>query len=62
MLRPSSSGGDSTCPISFTSSASRISRSRPRSGWLCSRPRNMIVTLTFARWLRKRSTWPFLVL
>src|SRR5581483_366479 len=25
-------------------------------------PRNMIVTLTFARWFRKRSTWPFLVL
>jgi hypothetical protein len=23
--------------------------------------RNMIVTLTFARWFRKRSTWPFLV-
>ena len=55
MFRPSRSGGDSTTPSSFTSSASRISRSRPRSGWLVSRPRNMIVTLTLARWLRKRT-------
>jgi hypothetical protein len=27
-----------------------------------SRPRNIIVTFTFARWLRKRSTCPFFVL
>ena len=47
MLRPSRSG-DSTTPSSLTSSANRISRSRPRSGWVVSRPRNMIVTLTFA--------------
>ena len=48
-------------PISLTSSASRIKRSRPLSGCSRSRPLNMIVTLTFARWLRKRATWPRLV-
>ena len=33
----------------------------PRSGWVTSRPRNMIVTLTLSLWRRKRSTWCFLV-
>ena len=55
MLRPSRSGWVSIIPSSFTSSASRISRSRPRSGCSRSRPRNMIVTFTFARWFKKRT-------
>src|SRR5581483_10390210 len=49
MLRPSRSGWDSIAPISLTSSARRRRRSRPRSGWVVSRPRNMMVTFTFAR-------------
>ena len=61
MLRPSCSGADSIVARPSRSSKSFCSRSRPRSGWACSRPRNMIVTLTLSRCLRKRSTWPFLV-
>ena len=38
MLRPSRSGCCSIEPSSFTSSASRMRRSRPRSGWSVSRP------------------------
>ena len=49
MFRPSIRGGCSIWPTSLTSSASRIRRSRPRSGCRFSLPRNMIVTLTFAR-------------
>ena len=56
MFRPSRSGWDSIVPISLTSSARRRSKSRPRSGWVVSRPRNMIVTFTFARWFRNLST------
>ena len=33
----------------------------PRSGWVTSRPRNMIVILTLSPCLRKRTTWPFFV-
>src|SRR3954452_20429049 len=61
MLRPSCFGADSTKPSSAMSSARRSSRRRPSSGRLCSRPRNMIVTLTLSPALRNRSTWPFLV-
>ena len=61
MLRPSCSGSDSIVARPSRSSKRRCSRSRPRSGWACSRPRNMIVILTLLRPRRKRSTWPFLV-
>ena len=60
MLRPSRRGCCSIEPSSFTSSASLISRSRPRSGWSVSRPRNMIVTLTLARWPREAHDVPLL--
>ncbi|CPU66057.1 Uncharacterised protein [Mycobacteroides abscessus] len=61
MLRPSCFGMDSTKPSSATSSARRWSRRTPISGRDCSRPRNMIMTLTLSPAARKRSTWPFLV-
>ena len=61
MLRPSCSGADSITAMPPRSSKSFCSSARPRSGWACSRPRNMIVTLTLSWCLRKRSTWPFLV-
>src|SRR5665648_829219 len=61
MLRPSCRGLLSTKPSSATSSANRWSRRRPISGRDCSRPRNMIMTLTLSPTLRNRSTWPFLV-
>ena len=61
MLRPSCWGDCSTVPRSATSSASRISSRSPRSGWVCSRPRNMIVTFTRSSPFRKRTTWFFLV-
>ena len=61
MLRPSCLGADSTKPSSTTSSANRCNKRKPNSGRDCSRPRNMIVTLTLSPALRKRSTWPFLV-
>ena len=61
MLRPSCSGWDSITARPSRSSKRRCSSARPRSGWACSRPRNMIVTLTLSWWRRKRSTWPFLV-
>ena len=60
MLRPSRRGCCSIEPSSFTSSASRMRRSRPRSGWSVSRPRNMIVTLTLARWPEKAHDVPLL--
>ena len=41
-------GGVSTKPSSATSSASRCSSRKPSSGRDCSRPRNMIVTLTLS--------------
>ena len=48
MLRPSCFGEDSTKPSSWMSSASRCSSRKPSSGRDCSRPRNMIVTLTLS--------------
>ncbi len=61
MLRPSCWGRCSTTASSPSSSARRLRIISPRSGWAISRPRNMIVTLTLSRALRKRMTWPFLV-
>ena len=61
MFRPSCFGADSTKPSSSTSPASRCSSLYPSSGRDCSRPRNMIVTLTLSPCRRNRSTWPFLV-
>ena len=61
MLRPSCWGRCSTTASSPRSSARRLRIISPRSGWAISRPRNMIVTLTLSRPLRKRMTWPFLV-
>src|SRR5580700_10345287 len=61
MLRPSCIGRCSTTPSSESSSASRSRIAVPRSGWVTSRPRNMIVTLTLSLWRRNRSTWCFLV-
>ncbi len=61
MFRPSCLGEDSTKPSSSMSPARRWSSLNPSSGRDCSRPLNMIVTLTLSPCLRKRSTWPFLV-
>src|SRR5690606_33390400 len=61
MFRPSSRGALSTEPRSLTSSASRWSRRMPISGRDCSRPRNMIMTLTLSPPSRNRTTCPFLV-
>ncbi|OLT41153.1 hypothetical protein BJF85_24580 [Saccharomonospora sp. CUA-673] len=46
MLRPSCFAFDSMKPRSATSSANFSNRRNPSSGRDCSRPRNMIVTLT----------------
>src|SRR5262249_53049381 len=56
MLRPSWRGADSTTAMSPTCSATRSRIRRPSSGWNTSRPRNMIVSLTFEPSARKRST------
>ena len=56
MLRPSTRGAASTLPTSLTYSAIRSRIFLPSSGWAISRPRNMIVILTFEPSLRKRST------
>ena len=48
MLRPSWSGRCSTTANSASSSARRSRIATPRSGWVTSRPRNMIVTLTLS--------------
>src|SRR5437588_5394525 len=56
MLRPSTRGAASTLPTSLTCSAIRSRIFLPSSGWAISRPRNMIVILTFEPSLRKRST------
>ena len=61
MFRPSCFGWASTKPSSSTSPARRCSSLKPSSGRDCSRPLNMIVTLTLSPALRNRSTWPFLV-
>ncbi len=61
MFRPSCLGWASTKPSSSTSPARRCSSRKPSSGRDCSRPLNMIVTLTLSPALRKRSTWPRLV-
>ena len=55
MLRPSCFGVASTVPSSLTSSASRCSSRNPSSGRDCSRPRNMMVTLTLFPPSRKRT-------
>src|SRR5690606_25485904 len=54
MLRPSRSGSDSTRPTSSSPWATRISTSRPISGWAICRPRNIIVALTLLPSSRKR--------
>ena len=54
MFLPSILGSFSTWAVSFNSSANRTSKSRPSSGWLISRPRNMIVTFTLLPSPRKR--------
>src|SRR5882762_1202113 len=46
MLRPSSFGSCSILPMSFNSSATRSSTSRPNSMWAICRPRYIIVTFT----------------
>src|SRR5690349_10080472 len=56
MLRPSCRGCDSTNPSSSTSPARRCRSRKPSSGRDCSRPRNMIVTLTLSPCRRNRST------
>jgi hypothetical protein len=56
MLRPSWRGEDSTEPRSETSSARRCRRRIPISGRDCSRPRNMIITLTLSPPSRNRTT------
>src|SRR5699024_8637172 len=61
MFRPSCFGFDSMKPSSDRSSASLSSKRNPSSGRDCSRPRNMIVTLTLFPPARNRDTWPFLV-
>src|SRR5581483_2553827 len=61
MFRPSCLGAVSTTPRSLMSSASRCSSRYPSSGRDCSRPRNMIVTLTLLPCSRKRRTCPRLV-
>ena len=61
MFRPSCFGALSTKPSSETSAANRCSSRKPSSGRDCSRPRNMMVTLTLSPALRNRTTWPFLV-
>src|SRR5699024_10207715 len=61
ILRPSTRGEDSIEPSSDTSSASLFKSRMPISGRDCSRPRNMIITLTLSPAERKRDTCPFLV-
>src|ERR1700754_3463956 len=61
MFRPSCLGAASTVPSSATSSARRCNSRKPSSGRDCSRPRNMIVTLTLLPPSRKRTTLRFLV-
>ncbi len=56
MFRPSCFGELSTTPSAVTSSASRCRSRYPSSGRDCSRPRNMMVTLTLSPALRKRTT------
>src|SRR4029077_13897078 len=56
MFRPSCLGWASTKPSSSTSPARRCSSRKPSSGRDCSRPRNMMVTLTLSPCLRNRST------
>ena len=61
MFRPSCLGIDSTVTISPRSPTSRSKILRPRSVWVISRPRNMMVTFTLCPPRRNRSTWPFFV-
>src|SRR5439155_23420343 len=61
MFRPSCFAADSTKPSSCTSSASRCNSRWPSSGRDCSRPRNMMVTLTLLPCSWKRTTLRFLV-
>lgn len=57
MSIPAITGGWSTVAISDTSNATRFRSSCPNSGWVRSRPLNMMVTFTLCPLLRKRRTW-----
>ena len=61
MLRPSSLGAASTLATAATVSATWSRIRLPSSGWLISRPRNMIVILTLWPSPRKRATCRVLV-
>ena len=54
MIRPSKVGSDSTFPTSSRSSVTRMRTSRPNSGCVTCRPRNIIVSLTLFPSLRNR--------
>lgn len=61
MLRPSNLAAFSIDAVSLSSSAKRVNTAMPSSGCESSRPRNMIVTVTFTCYLQPRTACVFIL-